>query len=80
MRCIRQRNVQEQHFQVMAYFGEMCAEDIDLPSFHTEDFLAASALYHEEAIRREEEQRQIPLVPGPQIPIPGGRISFRDLA
>lgn len=64
----------------MAYFGEMCAEDIDLPSFHTEDFLAASALYHEEATRIEEEQRQLSQVPGPQLPTPGGHVSFRDLA
>ena len=33
LRCIRQADPVRQRHELMAYFGESCAEDVDLPAF-----------------------------------------------
>ena len=38
MRCLRQADVTRQQHELMAYFGETCAADVDLPVFQDPEF------------------------------------------
>lgn len=81
LRCIRRRDVKEQRFELMAFFDEMCAEDMDLPSHRTPEFLEASTLYHERLAQKLEAEQRQPVAPrGPHLPEPGARVSFREVA
>lgn len=81
LRCIRKRDAKAQRFELMAFFGEMCAEDMDLPAHRTPEFLEASTAYHERLAKKmEEDQRQPPAPQGPHLPEPGGKVSFREVA
>ena len=83
LRCIRRRDVQEQRVELMAFFGEMCAEDVDLPAHRTPEFLEASNLYYErlnQKIAEGQQQQQQPPLLMPRLPKPGGKVSFREVA
>lgn len=43
MRCLRQADALRQRHELMSYFGETCAEDVDLPAFDDPAYRKASA-------------------------------------
>lgn len=41
VRCLRQQDAGRQRHELMAYFGEACADDFDLPSFQDTAYIKA---------------------------------------
>lgn len=80
LRCLRRRDVQQQHFELMAFFGEMCAEDCDLAAHHMPEFLEASGLYYEQLNQKLKEDQEQPQGRMPELPKPFGKVSFREVA
>ena len=65
----------------MAFFGEMCAEDVDLADHQSPGYLEASARIQEQITRQlEQEAMQLQQhTSEPQVPQRGGRVTFREL-
>ena len=80
LRCIRHRDVLKQRYERMAYFGPMCASEVDLPLHSDASFMEWAAGFNEkllEDLQRQQAESLQPDSPG-QMPTVGST-SFREV-
>lgn len=70
MRCLRQADAVRQRHELMSYFGETCAEDVDLPAFDDPGYRKVAdeirqKVEEQAAAEAAAKEAAIPKAPGP---------------
>ena len=80
LRCIRHRDIINQQYERMVFFGPMCASDRDFASHGAAPFLEWAAEFNDrllEDLQRQQAESLLPDIPN-QMPSVS-KISFREI-